>query len=184
MKPPPPDWQTFQLGDGRTLAYRIYGDPEGRPLMALHGAPATGYIYRIADGVARARGVKIIAPDRPGYGGSSPHPGRTLQTTTADHVALADHLKLDRFPVLGVSGGGPYSVALAAALGERVSSVALVSPVGELTKLPRQAFNNRLHARFFLALPHSRVMPLLTPVARWLMLPMMRFSHRYMHFGL
>ena len=72
----------------------------------------------------------MIAPDRPGYGLSSFHPGRSLAGWAADVSALADHLGLDTFAVVGVSGGGPHALACARLLPERVTVAGIVSGVG------------------------------------------------------
>jgi pimeloyl-ACP methyl ester carboxylesterase len=74
----------------------------------------------------------MIALDRPGYGHSSFHPGRTLADWASDVSALADRLKVDSFAVMGVSGGGPHALACARMLPERVSAAAVVSGVGPM----------------------------------------------------
>ncbi len=74
----------------------------------------------------------MIAVDRPGYGHSSYHPGRTFADWASDVAALADHLKLDSFAVMGVSGGGPHALACARLLPERVTAAGVVSGVGPI----------------------------------------------------
>ncbi len=120
------------------LGVATYGDPDGVPVLAFHGAPACRLMFASADTEARRLGLKLIAPDRPGYGLSPLDAGPagsakpTLAGRTDMHVALADALGLDRFAVLGISGGAPYATALAARLGDRITALALVSPMGPI----------------------------------------------------
>jgi pimeloyl-ACP methyl ester carboxylesterase len=118
------------LPDGRTLAYAEYGDPHGKPLVYLHGFPGSRLAGGALDEAARARGVGVLAPDRPGLGLSSPQPGRTLLDTAQDVRALADRLGIGRFAVLGESGGGPYALACAHELPDRVERVGVVCGLG------------------------------------------------------
>lgn len=113
----------LRLSDGRTLAWDDYGDPGGVPVLAFHGAPSSRLDFAPLSDTARRLGVRIVAPDRPGIGGSSPQPGRTLLGWADDVTALADHLGFDRFGVLGFSGGGPYGLAYATARPDRVDVV-------------------------------------------------------------
>ena len=111
---------TLTLPDGRTLAYTSIGRPNGPVAVYHHGAPGSRLELADLDDVADAAGVRIVTPDRPGYGGSRPQPGRTTAGFVEDVVALADHLGVDRFGVVGLSSGGPYAVACASLLGDRV----------------------------------------------------------------
>jgi pimeloyl-ACP methyl ester carboxylesterase len=126
----PPDARIVTLPDGRRMGYAEYGDPAGLPVFGLHGTPGSRLMFRIADGPARECGVRLIAPERPGFGISSYHRGRSLASYARDIAAFADTLAIERFAVAGVSGGGPYAAACAALLPERVTALALVSPVG------------------------------------------------------
>jgi pimeloyl-ACP methyl ester carboxylesterase len=118
------------LGDGRQLGYAEYGDRRGRPLVYLHGFPGSRLAGRVLDEAARAAGVRVVAPERPGLGLSSPQPGRTLLDHAEDVRALAKALELRRFTVLGESGGGPYALACAHELADRVDRVAVVCGLG------------------------------------------------------
>jgi pimeloyl-ACP methyl ester carboxylesterase len=122
--------RTVTLADGRVLAYAEAGDLEGRPLLLFHGTPSSRLDAYWLDAAARRTGWRVIAPDRPGHGGSSPSPGRALVDWPGDVVHLADHLGLVRFGVLGFSGGAPYALVTAHRLHERVSVVGLVSAWG------------------------------------------------------
>ena len=118
--------QTFRLPSGQVLRYREYGLADGEPVFFFHGWPGESHQGSLLHQAAQARGVRIIAPNRPGIGGSSRQPDRSLLDWPPMVAALADELKLDRFRVLGLSGGGPYALASAWALGPRVKSCATV----------------------------------------------------------
>ena len=120
------------LPDGRRLGYTEFGDPLGIPLCAFHGTPGSRFMFRLVHETARHLGLRIIAPDRPGFGLSDYQENRTLADWADDVRALADKLGLVRFGVAGISGGGHYVAACAALLPERVTAAALVSPVGPL----------------------------------------------------
>jgi pimeloyl-ACP methyl ester carboxylesterase len=125
----PPD-QRHRLPDGRALAYCEYGLPDGRPVFYFHGLPGSRIDPRVISDEMRALGVRLVAADRPGIGRSDPVPGKRTYTGWAHDVAgLADALGIDRFSVVGYSCGGPYALAAAAELPERVERVALVSSV-------------------------------------------------------
>jgi pimeloyl-ACP methyl ester carboxylesterase len=114
------------LSDGRMLAYTDAGAPGGPVVMYFHGAPSTRLDLAIFERAFAERGVRVVSSDRPGYGRSSPQPGRRLEDWPADVAALADHLGVERFAVLGLSSGGPYAVASAAVLPDRVASAGIV----------------------------------------------------------
>ncbi len=120
------------LPDGRRLGFAEYGAPDGRPLLFFHGTPGARLVARFADANAARRGIRIIAPDRPGYGLSDFQPGRRIGQWPDDVAALADALDLDRFAVVGVSGGAPYAAACAWRLADRVRVAGIVSGVGPL----------------------------------------------------
>jgi pimeloyl-ACP methyl ester carboxylesterase len=115
------------LGNGLELAWTEFGAHDGRPVMAFHGSPGTGHHFAAVDKVAAARGVRLIAPDRPGYGHSTFDPGRTFEGWATVVGELADHLTLDRFTVVGHSSGAPNAAACARFLGDRVIACAIVS---------------------------------------------------------
>ncbi|MFJ8045473.1 alpha/beta fold hydrolase [Kitasatospora sp. NPDC096147] len=109
--------------DGRTLAVEEWGVPTGRPVVYLHGSPMSRLARYPDDALFDRLDVRLITYDRPGFGGSSPQPGRRVVDAAADVVAIGDYLGLDRFPVFGVSGGGPHALAFAARHPERVTRV-------------------------------------------------------------
>ncbi len=126
----PPTPRTLTLSDGRTVCYAQYGDPDGLPVLALHGAPACRLMYAWADDRARVHALRIIAPDRPGYGGTPADHGARLADRAAWFADIVDALGLDRFAILAISGGAPYAVALAALMQHRINALAIVSPMG------------------------------------------------------
>jgi pimeloyl-ACP methyl ester carboxylesterase len=115
--------------DGRTLRVRETGDPGGVPMLTLHGNPGAG-IVSPAD-VARAadRSLRLIAYDRPGYGGSTRLAGRNVADCAGDVRAIADALGVRRLVVWGLSGGGPHAIACAALLDGLVAAVASLAAV-------------------------------------------------------
>jgi len=145
--------QTMRLRDGRALGWIAYGDPSGRPVIAFHGAPACRLLFAPADAEAARFGLRIIAPDRPGYGLSDAFPGRTLADWIDDTSQLMERLGIARAPVVAVSGGGPYAVAAAARLGPRITGLALVSPIGEVASPAARPRMTRLQRAFFLGFP-------------------------------
>ena len=118
-----------QLADGRLLAYDDVGDPVGLPVVYLHGTPDSRLARHPDDGVAAGLGVRLIAADRAGFGRSSRDPAGGLTHVSEDLGALADHLHLERFALLGWSAGGLAALAAAAGLGDRIRRVGLVGAV-------------------------------------------------------
>ncbi|KKC04356.1 alpha/beta fold hydrolase [Mycobacterium nebraskense] len=125
---PPREW--MHLADGRALAYTQWGDPNGAPVFEFRGLPSSRMGDAVDLDVITAAGVRRITVDRPGVGFSDPQAGRALLDWPDDVRVLADHLGLERFPVLGTSGGGPFAAACGYALPDRVARAALVSTVG------------------------------------------------------
>ncbi|MFM1816641.1 MAG: hypothetical protein RLZ98_3336 [Pseudomonadota bacterium] len=119
------------IGGGRRLAYDVQGVSDGRPVIALHGTPGAGRRFANSDDIARRLGIRLIAPDRWGYGASGVPAVPTLAAFGHDMRLLVDDLGLEQVSLYGVSGGGPYAVAAAAALGDRVRKLALAGPVGD-----------------------------------------------------
>ncbi|MFJ4845201.1 MULTISPECIES: alpha/beta fold hydrolase [unclassified Streptomyces] len=113
------------LRDGRTLHFYDTGPAAGGDGLAvawLHGTPNVGEPPEPLFEAARKRGIRWFSYDRPGYGGSTPQPGRDIAAAAADVAAVADALGIGRFAVLGHSGGGPHALACAALLPDRVAA--------------------------------------------------------------
>ena len=116
-----------QLPDQRQLAYAEYGESDGTPVFLFHGLPGSRLSWGYIPDNPFPPGLRIIAPDRPGYGGSDPKPGRTLLEWVDDVTWLADALAVEKFALLGISGGGPGALACAWKRPERLTSVGIVS---------------------------------------------------------
>ncbi len=123
----------FALPDGRTLAYEVIGDPSDPVVVSIHGTPGS----RLASHPA-VDGVCVVSFDRPGYGGSSPQPGRTIASVSHDVAALADRLDVETFTVYGISGGGPHALACAALLPDRVTGVASLVGIAPASTMGRE----------------------------------------------
>jgi pimeloyl-ACP methyl ester carboxylesterase len=124
--------QHFQLQDGRRLGYAEYGPAGGTPLFYFHGFPSSRLDWGLIhdEGPLTTLNVRVIAPDRPGIGLSDPQRGRKMVDWPEDVVALADGLEIDRFAVLGVSGGGPYAAACAHRIRDRLVKTGIVCGMG------------------------------------------------------
>ena len=121
--------RTIQTPDGRTLAVEEAGDPDGRPVLVHMGTPNSRHLYPPTAIDAAVRGLRLICYDRPGYGGSTPQPGRSAADCAADVRAICAELGVDRVAMWGISGGGPHVLACAALLPDLVTAVAsLASP--------------------------------------------------------
>ncbi|RFU20835.1 alpha/beta fold hydrolase [Geodermatophilus marinus] len=124
---PGPREGSVRLRDGRTLAYAEWGDPDGRPVLGCHGSPSSRLEHHVEDPDAYRRwGVRLVVPDRPGFGRSDPQPGRRVLDWPDDAAQLLDHLDVDRCAVLSLSGGAAYALACAHALGDRVHTVGVL----------------------------------------------------------
>lgn len=124
------DARSLRLDDGRVLAWDEWGNPGGFPILYAHGTPGSGREAQLLDHAARDLDLWIIAPHRPGYGGSTHLPGRSVLEWAEDAHVLADHLGLDRLALLGFSGGGPHAIAFALRYPSRVSAAGLIASAG------------------------------------------------------
>lgn len=141
--PSDPTNQTTILPDGRVLAYAEYGDHAGTPLFFFHGGNDSRLEAAILHETAVRMGIRVIAPDRPGYGRSDFQPNRTFLDWPDDVAQLADVLSIPQFAVVGHSGGGPHAAAVAYVLPERITGVALVSSAA-----PPGSSNKGMHPLF------------------------------------
>jgi pimeloyl-ACP methyl ester carboxylesterase len=122
-----PGDHTVQLRDGRTLAYTVYGDPDGSPVLNCHGGLVSRIDVEPNEADFRRLGAMVVSPDRPGVGGSSRKPGHSTGGWADDARELVDALGIDRFAVMGWSEGGQYAAAVAAHLGDRVTRAAIIA---------------------------------------------------------
>jgi pimeloyl-ACP methyl ester carboxylesterase len=126
--------RTLKLNDGRTLVVYDTGPARGARSGALtivwhHGSPQTGALLEPLIAASAARGIRLASYARPSYCGSSPNVGRDVASAAADVAELADAVEIDRFAVMGASGGGPHALACAALLSDRVNAaVTFASP--------------------------------------------------------
>jgi pimeloyl-ACP methyl ester carboxylesterase len=118
-----------QTADGRILAVEDDGDPGGRPVLVHLGTPNSRHLYGPNVTDAAARGLRLISWDRPGYGGSTPQPGRTVASVATDARTICEALRVGPVAMWGISGGGPHVLACAALLPDLVVAAAsLASP--------------------------------------------------------
>ena len=128
----PEELRQLRLSDGRRLAYCEYGVSDGKPIFYFHGWPGSRLEAKFAEPMARRYNGRLIAIDRPGLGMSDFKQNRTLLDWPLDVSELADALGLKRFAVAGVSGGGPYALACARRIPERLTSVVVVCGLGPM----------------------------------------------------
>jgi pimeloyl-ACP methyl ester carboxylesterase len=124
MKP-----RSITTADGRTLTVREGGDPDGVPVLTISGTPGSSTMYEPHLRDAADRGIRLFSYDRPGYGGSTRHKGRSVADCAPDIAAVCDALGIERCCVWGISGGGPHALAVAALLPERVAAAAALASV-------------------------------------------------------
>lgn len=128
-------YQVAEAPDGRALTFAEWGDLDGKPVFALHGAPGCRLDRHPNAGLIRSAGARVISYDQPGHGGSGRRRGRTVADAVGDVAAIADHLGAGRFAVNGLSGGGPHALAVAALLGGRVIRAACIVGVAPFDAL-------------------------------------------------
>jgi len=126
------------LSSGRKLGYAEYGDPAGVPMFYFHGWPGSRLQGGLLDAVGKRRGIRIVSPDRPGIGLSEFQPGRRLLDWPTVVNELAAEFGWTSFHVLGVSGGGPYVLACAHAMPERLLSAGVVCGAPPLSEVGTQ----------------------------------------------
>lgn len=117
----------FEMKDKRRICYAQYGDADGFPVFFCHGIFGSRLQRHPDDSIIKALGMRLIIPDRPGFGLSDAKADRTLLDWADDMVQLADSLDIDRFSVLGYCSGGPHALACAYRYPERVLRLCLVS---------------------------------------------------------
>jgi pimeloyl-ACP methyl ester carboxylesterase len=115
--------------DGRDLHVRLAGPAGGMPLVFHHGAPGAIANYRPMTAAAASRGLRLVRYARPGYGASTPQPGRCVADAAGDVAAILDHIGADRFVTAGWSGGGPHALACAVVLAGRCQAAASIAGV-------------------------------------------------------
>ncbi len=147
--------QSIRLRDGRRLGFAEYGVPDGKPVFLFHGLFGSRLQHHPDHTIAEELGVRIVATDRPGFGLSDLSPCRTLLAWPDDIVQLADALAIDRFAILGVSGGAPYAAACALRIPRRLSNVAFVSGIGPLHVMRANRDTALRHRLLFMATKYA-----------------------------
>lgn len=144
----------LRLRDGRILSYCCYGEPQGLPVYFFHGFPGSRVQAQLIENQAATHGLCLVATDRPGVGRSDPRPGRTIGLFASDILELAVRLGHSRFGVLGASCGGPYALACAAALPQKVVHVGLMAGIGPMDRPELRRDQHRI-LRWLFALSYS-----------------------------
>jgi pimeloyl-ACP methyl ester carboxylesterase len=123
--------QTLTLADGRIVGYADYGPSDGIPVIWCHGGPGSRFAPpQLKD--AGAEGLRIIGIDRPGYGLSTPKPGRMIGEWVHDALAVADALDIGKFFIIGASTGGAYALAVGAHVPQRVLGVIAICAMTDM----------------------------------------------------
>lgn len=118
------------VGDNRQIGFAEFGAPQGRAVFWLHGTPgARRQIPTEARIYAEHHDIRLIGIDRPGIGSSTPHRYEAISEFAGDLRAIADTLGIEHMAVVGLSGGGPYSLACGARLADRVVAVGVLGGV-------------------------------------------------------
>jgi pimeloyl-ACP methyl ester carboxylesterase len=128
----------LELADGRRLTYAMFGAAEG-PLVVVLDGPGSRGLARASAAAAQRLGVRLVAPDRPGFAGSTQVEGDRIAAWPDDHAALLDALGARRAGIVAQSGGTPYALAAAAQAGSRTTALALVAPIGPLAERAMRA---------------------------------------------
>ncbi|HSR04639.1 MAG TPA: alpha/beta hydrolase [Proteiniclasticum sp.] len=149
--------QQITLREGRKLYFNEYGPANGTPLFYFHGSPSARIEFNLfgSEALLESLNIRMIAPDRPGSGLSDFQPNRRFMDWPKDVVALANHLKLERFAILGYSGGGPYAASCALAIPDRITRVGIVSGTAPFTE-PGLADGINKNSRNFMDLSHQK----------------------------
>jgi pimeloyl-ACP methyl ester carboxylesterase len=130
-KVPPARYEgSIRLPDGRRLGFAEFGVPDGRPVLWFHGTPgARNQIPLVARVSAEDLGLRLVCLERPGVGSSTPHSYPGLLDWAGDVGRVADRLGIERYGLVGLSGGGPYALACASHDPDRVVAAALLGGV-------------------------------------------------------
>jgi len=124
--------ETVELSDGRSLSFASFGDPAGRPVFYFHGFPGSRFEPQSNHEAYLKAGIRLLALDRPGIGYSTRKNKRQLLDWPEDVVEVAKILNLEKFSVLGVSGGGPYALACARAIPGYLDKVTVACGLGPM----------------------------------------------------
>ena len=157
--------QTIILADGRVLGYAEAGDPKGTPLFLFHGLNSSRLEVNIVHAQMLKAGIRCIGVDRPGIGLSTFQKDREVLDFVDDVVALADSLGIEKFSVMGVSAGTPYTLACIYKVPHRVNSCGIISAVAPVFRFGFKAMSKESSAFIFLA----QKLPWLVKYVFWFM---------------
>ena len=164
--PEPELLETVKLSDGRSLSYASFGDPAGKPVFYFHGFPGSRFEPQSNHEAYLKAGIRLLALDRPGMGESTRKSKRKLLDWPDDVVEVAKILNLEKFSVLGVSGGGPYALACARAIPGYLDKVTVACGLGPMdapNATSGMMLSNRILFRY------GRFFPLLLRLSVFLM---------------
>jgi pimeloyl-ACP methyl ester carboxylesterase len=169
--------QLFQMPGGRRLGFNEYGPSDGDPVFYFHGSPSARNEFELFSepSLLESLRVRLIAVDRPGVGLSDFQPNRRLLDWPMDVAALADGLQIDRFAVLAYSLGGPYGLACAWAIPDRLTRLAVVSGAALFTDPALMEGLNK-GTRRYLALPRDH--PTIARIFLWILAATARYAPR------
>jgi len=156
----------LQLSDGINLCYAEYGNQEGEPVFLFHGNPGSRISWGLYPGAPYLPGIRIVAPDRPGYA-QTDFKKNAIQYWPDDIVELADHLKIEKFHLFGPSGGGPYALACAWKIPDRLKSVGIFGSVGPYCKESVDGINKPLKVLWRIANPLFPVVRIQNRLIAW-----------------
>lgn len=167
----------LELPNGRRLCYAEYGDPNGIPVFVFHGGANSRLQWEVMPGSPFLPNVRLIAPDRPGFGKTDFVEGvTTLENWPNDVAALADSLGIDKFAVFGPSGGGPYALACAWKIPDRLTSFGIYASVGPLLPETIEGLNPTTHALWKFSQKAPQLLRLQLKLFAWLA---KKFPKRY-----
>jgi pimeloyl-ACP methyl ester carboxylesterase len=138
--------QTIRLTSGRTVGFADHGRPGDTAVIWCHGGPGSRLEPAYVAPTAVDAGLRIVGIDRPGYGLSTPEPGRTIGGWVPEALAVADRLGIDQFVTVGTSTGGAFALAVAALAPERVLGVVPCCSMTDMRYQPARATVSRPHA--------------------------------------
>ncbi len=146
----------IELTDGRTVGFATFGNHEGTPVLWCHGGPGSRLDPVHGEVEASSAGLLLVGIDRPGYGRSTPLPGRTIADWIPDAMAVADELGMDRFVAVGESTGGAYALALAALVPDRTLGVVACCSLTDMRRDEARATMSRPHCHAVWDAPDRR----------------------------
>lgn len=138
--------RTLRLPSGRTVGFADHGHPGDTAVIWCHGGPGSRLEPAYVAPAAVEAGLRLVGIDRPGYGLSTPAPGRTIGGWVPEALTVADHLGIERFVTVGISTGGAYALALAAVAPDRVLGVVPCCAMTDMRHRPARATVSRPHA--------------------------------------